>query len=68
MHPFLAYLAAAIVTKLPPPGLWDRFVRWLLWGEHAQQSYYSRLILRGPHGVRNNFGAGERPRVGSRTS
>jgi hypothetical protein len=21
-------------------GQWDRFVRWLLWGEHAQQSYY----------------------------
>jgi hypothetical protein len=40
MHPFLAYLAAAIVMKLPSPGLWDRFVRWLLWGEHAQQSYY----------------------------
>jgi hypothetical protein len=37
MHPFLAYLAAALVMKLPSPGLWSRFVRWLLWGEHAQR-------------------------------
>jgi hypothetical protein len=37
MHPSLAYWAAALVTKLPPAGLWNRFVRWLLWGEHARR-------------------------------
>ena len=40
MHPYLAYWAAALVTKLRADGLWGRFVRWALWGEHAQLSYY----------------------------
>jgi hypothetical protein len=37
MHPYLAYWAAALVTKLPPADLWNRFVRWFLWGEHARR-------------------------------
>jgi hypothetical protein len=40
MHPFLAYLAASLVLKLPRPGLWERLVAWAFWGEQAQLSYY----------------------------
>jgi hypothetical protein len=40
MHPFIAYLAASLVLKLPRPGLWERLVAWAFWGEQAQLSYY----------------------------
>jgi hypothetical protein len=36
MHPYVAYLTAALMIKLPPPGLWNRFVRWFFWGQHGQ--------------------------------
>jgi hypothetical protein len=39
MHPFLAYFLASVMMKLPPAGLWDRFLRWALWGEHGELSY-----------------------------
>jgi hypothetical protein len=39
MHPFLAYFVASVMMKLPPAGLWDRFLRWALWGEHGELSY-----------------------------
>jgi hypothetical protein len=40
MHPSLAYLAATLVMKLPPPGQWYRFVRWAL-----RASTRSRVII-----------------------
>src|SRR4051794_27342288 len=36
MHEFLAQVAGSLAMKLPPPGLWSRFVRWAVWGKHAQ--------------------------------
>jgi|tagenome__1003787_1003787.scaffolds.fasta_scaffold20876930_2 hypothetical protein len=29
MQEFLAQVAGSLVLKLPPPGLWNRFVRWV---------------------------------------
>jgi hypothetical protein len=36
MQEFLAQVAGSLAMKLPPPGLWSRFVRWAVWGKHAQ--------------------------------
>jgi hypothetical protein len=36
MHQFLAQVAGTLAMKLPPSGLWNRFIRSVLWGQHAQ--------------------------------
>jgi hypothetical protein len=36
MHPFFAYLLASLIMKLPASEQWNRFVRWVLWGQHAR--------------------------------
>jgi hypothetical protein len=35
MQEFIAQVAGSLVLKLPPAGLWNRFVRWAFWGKHA---------------------------------
>jgi hypothetical protein len=38
--PIFFRLAAILEQLASFRGQWSRFVRWVFWGEHAQQSYY----------------------------